>query len=175
MNRTLRIALPVAAAALLIGGAATQSALATSRTTPAAASHAGHASGLSAREAKNTKAALALLDITFNQHDPRKAAEKYISAETYIQHNPHFGNGRDAFIAGATAWVQQNPGTSLDFKRTVTQGDLVVVQGLSKLSAGDRGTVEVDTFRFDRHGKIVEHWDALQPVAETSANGNPQV
>ena len=51
----------------------------------------------------------------------------------------------------------------------------MVVQGLAKTSAEDRGTVEVDTFRFDRHGRIVEHWDALQPVAEKSANGNPQV
>ncbi|MDX3522699.1 hypothetical protein [Streptomyces scabiei] len=48
-------------------------------------------------------------------------------------------------------------------------------RALAKTSAEDRGTVEVDTFRFDRHGRIVEHWDALQPVAEKSANGNPQV
>ncbi|WP_406434582.1 nuclear transport factor 2 family protein [Streptomyces sp. NBC_01589] len=169
MKRTLRIALPVAAATLLIGGAAAQSALATPRTAPVTASH------LPTQEARNTKAAIALLDITFNQHNPKKAAEKYISAQTYIQHNPNFGNGRHAFVAGATAYVQQNPDISLDFKRTITQGDLVVVQSLSKLNSTDRGTVEVDTFRFDMHGKIVEHWDALQPVAETSANGNPQV
>ena len=27
-------------------------------------------------------------------------------------------------------------------------------------------------FRFDDKGKIVEHWDVLQVVPETSANGN---
>ncbi|MEU5541448.1 nuclear transport factor 2 family protein [Streptomyces sioyaensis] len=171
MNRSLRIALPAAAAALAAAAVVAPNALATPE--PATASRsAGH---LSAQELCNQKAALALLDGAFNQHDPRKAAEKYLSADTYIQHNPNFGNGRDAFIAGVTAYLQQNPDLSLTFRRTVTQGDLVVVQGLSKVNADDRGTVEVDTFRFDKHGRIVEHWDALQPVADKSANGNPQI
>jgi predicted SnoaL-like aldol condensation-catalyzing enzyme len=51
----------------------------------------------------------------------------------------------------------------------------VVAQGLFKLSPDDRGTVEEDTLRFDDAGKVVEHWDVKQAVAETSANGHPQV
>ena len=98
---------------------------------------------------------MALLDQAFNQHRPGKDAEKYISSDTCIQHNPNFGNGRDAFVTGVTGYLQQFPDASLTFKRTVTQGDLVVVQGLAKASAEDRGTVEVDTFRFDRRGRIV--------------------
>lgn len=32
--------------------------------------------------------------------------------------------------------------------------------------------VTMDFFRFDNRGKIVEHWDAMQQIPETSANRN---
>jgi predicted SnoaL-like aldol condensation-catalyzing enzyme len=40
---------------------------------------------------------------------------------------------------------------------------------------GERGNKVVDIFRLDEEGKIVEHWDVLSPIAETSLNGNPEV
>ncbi len=40
---------------------------------------------------------------------------------------------------------------------------------------GERGSKVVDIFRLDEEGKIVEHWDVLSPIAETSLNGNPEV
>ena len=33
-------------------------------------------------------------------------------------------------------------------------------------------TASIDIFRLDDDGKIVERWDVLQTVPETSANGN---
>src|SRR5687767_15156943 len=64
------------------------------------------------------------------------------------------------------------PQMSLDIKRAVAEGDLVVTHSLLKTSPEDRGTAAADFFRLE-DGKIVEHWDVLQPVPETAANDHP--
>jgi predicted SnoaL-like aldol condensation-catalyzing enzyme len=61
---------------------------------------------------------------------------------------------------------------SLNIKRAVAEGDLVVTHRLLKTSTEDRGTAAADIFRLEE-GKVVEHWDVLQPVPESAANDHP--
>ncbi|WP_342791211.1 nuclear transport factor 2 family protein [Streptomyces montanus] len=59
----------------------------------------------------------------------------------------------------------------MDFKRALADGDLVMLHSHVTTSPTDRGTAAADILRL-KNGKIVEHWDVLQAVPETSANDN---
>jgi predicted SnoaL-like aldol condensation-catalyzing enzyme len=85
---------------------------------------------------------------------------------------PPSPDGFEAFIQFVLGFVEQFPQLSLDIKRTVAEGDLVVTHSLIKTSPEDRGTAAADFFRLE-DGKIVEHWDVLQPVPESAANDHP--
>jgi predicted SnoaL-like aldol condensation-catalyzing enzyme len=74
------------------------------------------------------------------------------------------------FIELVTGFVGQFPDLSVDIKRVVAERDLLVTHSLIKTSprigAPRRRTSSGE------NGKIVEHWDVLQPVPETAANDN---
>ena len=65
--------------------------------------------------------------------------------------------------------MSQNPQLSIEIKRTIAEGDLVATHCLIKMSPEERGMAVMDFFRL-QDGKIVEHWDVLQPIPEMSAN-----
>ena len=52
-----------------------------------------------------------------------------------------------------------------------TDGDNVILHVHAVREPGTRGNAIIDIFRLE-NGKIVEHWDVVQPVPETSANSN---
>ena len=118
----------------------------------------------------NKANAKAFYDMMFNQCKPREAVEHYVGDE-YIQHNPHVGDGKRAFIEYFEKMASEYPGKVTHFKRAVAEGNLVVLH-CHQQWPGDLEYAGMDIFRFDDNGKIVEHWDVLQVVGTESKNDN---
>ena len=104
------------------------------------------------------------------QGDPRKAVELYVGKE-YIQHNPLVGDGKKPFIAYFERMAKEYPEKSIEFVRSVAEGDLVALHTHQIWPGGDE-YVTMDFFRFDKEGKIVEHWDAMQEIPLRTENDN---
>ena len=119
---------------------------------------------------KNKANAQAFYDLMFNQNKPREAVERY-TGDSYIQHNPHVGDGKEAFIEYFEKMGSEYPGKVTHFKRSVAEGNMVVLH-CHQQWPGDEDYAGIDIFRFDDEGKIVEHWDVLQVVTGESKNDN---
>jgi predicted SnoaL-like aldol condensation-catalyzing enzyme len=120
--------------------------------------------------AKNKAMVIEFYNMIFQQHKVRDALAKYVG-DRYIQHNPLAPNGTEALINFMEPYFAKNPGARSEIKRAVAEGDLVWLHVHARSSETDRGLAVVDIFRVE-NGKVVEHWDVVQPVPEKSANEN---
>lgn len=119
---------------------------------------------------QNKETVRAFYDLAFNQNNPSEAVEKF-TGDTYIQHNPGIGDDKQGFIDFLTRLANDFPGKKVHFLRTIAEGDYVVVHCCQEWP-GDNDWASIDIFRMDIHGKIVEHWNTVQRVPDTSANEN---
>jgi predicted SnoaL-like aldol condensation-catalyzing enzyme len=126
---------------------------------------------------RNKQNVVAYYTTAFNDKNPTLAVELY-GGDEYIQHNPLADNGFEAFTQFVTVFTTQFPDVHVDIKRVFADGDFVITHALltgAEPVYGPHGSKVVDIFRLDANGKVVEHWDVIAQISQTSANGNPEV
>lgn len=111
--------------------------------------------------AGNKAVVRSLVQDVFHGHQWDKLTD-YFSSETYIQHNPSMADGLEGMTAGMAAMAEA--GVAMAFTEThliLGEGDFVLVQ-----SAGTFGGKEVTFYDLMRvaRGKVVEHWDVIEPL-----------
>jgi predicted SnoaL-like aldol condensation-catalyzing enzyme len=119
---------------------------------------------------ENKKITIAYFEKLINDFDPATAIALY-GGPSYTQHNPLIEDDWEG-LTKFVGWLRTNyPKAHLDIKRAFADGDFVVLHSEWVRSPGERGEAVIDIVRFE-NGKIVEHWDVIQPVPETAKNNN---
>ena len=117
----------------------------------------------------NKKTVAAFEDAALNKKD-FDAASKYLGSR-YTQHNPNAADGPEG-LKGYIAFLKDKfPNNHSETKHIFADGDFVIVHDHAVREPGTRGFAIVNIYRLE-NGKVVEHWDVIQPIPEKAANLN---
>ncbi|HJU44060.1 MAG TPA: nuclear transport factor 2 family protein [Vicinamibacterales bacterium] len=92
-------------------------------------------------------------------------------APGFRHHNVHFKGSAFALKQGMAENLRQFPQKKLEVKRSVEEGDYVVVMSHVRLEASTPGYALMHMFRFEGD-RIAELWDVAQEIPATSPNEN---
>ncbi|WP_315761447.1 nuclear transport factor 2 family protein [Sphingomonas sp. Y38-1Y] len=106
----------------------------------------------------------------YTERDVKTAFERHVAPD-YIQHNPGIPDGRAAAVAALAPMFAQG-GREFRIKRILVDGDMAAIHVHAIPTPGSRGAAVFDLYRL-KGGRIVEHWDVIQPIPETSKNAHP--
>mgnify|MGYP002762284596 FL=1 len=109
-----------------------------------------------------------LVDVMQNQH-PEKTPE-YFDGDAYLQHNTQITDGLSGLGAALAAMAEQGVEMVYDTVHMVlAQGDMVLA--VSEGAFGGAPTSYYDLWRV-ANGKIAEHWDVMETIADKSTWAN---
>jgi predicted SnoaL-like aldol condensation-catalyzing enzyme len=90
----------------------------------------------------------------------------------YRQYNPLIEDGMEGLRKFIARMKADRPDAHGEIKRVFADGDYVILHShWHGLSDSPRGEAVVDIYRSE-NGKVVEHWEVIQPIPETAANNN---
>jgi predicted SnoaL-like aldol condensation-catalyzing enzyme len=99
-----------------------------------------------------------------------EAARRYMGP-TYRQHAPYATDGHEGLRA-FVEWFRANyPNHRYEVVRVLAEGDFVMLHLHGMGGPNTHGESVVDIFRVE-DGKVVEHWDIIQPIPENAVNTN---
>ncbi len=119
------------------------------------------------QEMENVKIVVDFFQKLMNEHDFDYILEKYGNG-SYTQHNRAIPDEISGLIGYVKTLTKRFPEYSFDVKRIFADGDFVILHSHCTMKANHRdnekkGFIITDTFRL-KDGKLVEHWDAIQPI-----------
>ena len=130
------------------------------------------ASGVHAADAQqeaNRKVVLDFYEKGLNQKDADAAIA--LMGNRYVQHNPGAADGPEGFRKFIGFLREKFPNSRSEIKRSFVDGDFVILHVHAVREPGARGNAIIDIFKLE-NGKVVEHWDVVQPIPEKPANTN---
>ena len=122
-----------------------------------------------AKEEANKKLVREFYEKALNEKN-YEAAAKYLGPK-YVQHNPRAADGAEGLKSYLEFLKGKFPKSRSEIKRVFADGDHVILHVHAVREPGTKGQAIIDIFRV-ADGKIVEHWDVIQPVPKKSANRN---
>jgi predicted SnoaL-like aldol condensation-catalyzing enzyme len=91
---------------------------------------------------------------------------------TYMQHNPAIDDSKEGLIGFFREFWKKHPTTVYEIKRIIAENDLVALHYRWIVEPGVFERAIVDIFRIE-NGRLVEHWDVVQPMPGQSINKHP--
>ena len=122
-----------------------------------------------AQQEANKKTVIAFYEAGINQKDFAKASQYF--GLRYTQHNPTAADGPEGFKRFVEFLRAKYPNAHSEIKQAFADGDYVILHVHAVREPGTRGNAIVDIFKLE-NGKIVEHWDVIEPIPEHAANTN---
>jgi len=126
-----------------------------------------HRSSWSTGERANAHLVAGFVQLLMNEHDFEAVRSRYGSGE-YRQHNHGIADGLEGVITTVSKLTKRFPDYSYDVKHILVDDDIVTLHSHATLRESHRGNDRKGFNITDRwrvaDGKIVEHWDSVQPI-----------
>ncbi|UII69637.1 ester cyclase [Pseudomonas sp. HN11] len=119
---------------------------------------------------KNKEVVVAFYKEAHFDGDVDGAIARYVG-NTYLQHTPGAADGIEGLREYINAFLKAFPNAKGDIRRVIAEDDIVVVHAHWTGLISPNGDVGVDIFRV-KDGKLLEHWDVIAPIPDTSKNQN---